>query len=93
MYRTWAKLRLKGMKTKDSKALGVGLLLVGMIGGVGGSAIKMLDFYNHQYNADASTLAEGISASLWPAGFGLLFVIAGLVLLIGGWLAGRKATC
>lgn len=51
----------------------------------------IVTFQNMQPNISASSsLAEGISASLFPSQIGGCFFVIGLVLFLVGWLRGRK---
>ena len=74
------------------KQTGVALISGGFILLTIGTALMIYAFQNAQAPPSSATrIAEDIQQSLFPSGIGMLFVIAGLLMLIACWWRNRPA--
>jgi len=79
------------MKYTTMKQTGLVMMCMGAILLTIGTALMLVSFQQAQSpHSSATQFAENTSQSLYPSGFGMLFVIAGLLMLIVCWLRNRK---
>lgn len=70
--------------------IGSALLIGGIIGGVGGTVLQMIEAFNTVDQSgvnNASELANNVSDSLYSTAIGVSIAIIGLMLCLGGSIA------